>query len=88
MYGYELAKAVRLVTSEAISLGENVLYPVLHSLEARRMIKARRRAIRGRTRIYYSITGPGRKRLLELTDDWHRISAAIDVALARGDASV
>ena len=27
MYGYELVKAVRLVTGEAIGLGEGVVYP-------------------------------------------------------------
>jgi PadR family transcriptional regulator, regulatory protein PadR len=86
MYGYELAKAVRLSTSDAISLGENVLYPALHSMEARRLIKAHRRTIAGRTRIYYFITSSGRKRLLKLTENWQRVASAIDGALAGGDA--
>ena len=33
MYGYEIVKAMRLVTGEAIGFGEGVIYPVLHSLE-------------------------------------------------------
>ena len=33
MYGYELVKAVRVVTGEAIALGVVVIYPALHGLE-------------------------------------------------------
>ena len=33
MYGYEIVKAMRLVTGEAIGFGEGVIYPVLHALE-------------------------------------------------------
>ena len=43
MYGYELVKAIKLVTGEAISLGEGVIYPVLHSLERGGALKARRK---------------------------------------------
>ena len=87
MYGYELAKAVRLSTSDAISLGENVLYPALHSMEARRLIRARKRRIAGRARIYYFITPLGRKRLLNLTENWQRMASAIEGALAGQDAN-
>ena len=31
MYGYEIVKAVRVVTEEAIALGEGVIYPALHA---------------------------------------------------------
>lgn len=81
MYGYELARHTRLVTREAISLGENVLYPVLHSLEARGLLRARRRTVESRTRVYYAITGSGRRRLRELTRQWQRISGAVATAL-------
>ena len=37
-------------------MGEGVLYPALHSLETRGLLRARRRAVGGRTRVYYSIT--------------------------------
>jgi PadR family transcriptional regulator PadR len=82
MYGYELARRARLVTREAISLGENVLYPVLHSLEARGLLRARRRTVGSRTRVYYAITGSGRRRLRELTRQWQRISGGVATALA------
>ena len=40
MYGYEIVKAVRLVTGEAIGLGEGVIYLVLHWLEESGALKA------------------------------------------------
>ena len=81
MYGYEIARLIRLLTREAISLGENVLYPVLHSLEARGLLRSRRRPVRGRTRVYYTITRSGRRRLTALTRQWQRISAGVATAL-------
>ncbi len=82
MYGYELARAVRAVTREAISLGEGVLYPALHSLELSGLLRARRRQVGGRTRVYYNVTAKGRRRLEYLTSHWRRIATAVEAALA------
>ena len=81
MYGYELVKAIRHVTGETISLGEGVIYPVLHGLERGGALKARRKKVAGRTRVYYSVTSKGRKRLGKLQSEWHRIQSGITAAL-------
>lgn len=81
MYGYELVKTIRLVTSEAISLGEGVIYPVLHGLERNGALKSKRKTVDGRTRVYYSVTARGRKRLDRLQGEWHRIQSGITAAL-------
>jgi len=81
MYGYEIVRAVKLVTGEAISLGEGVIYPVLHGLEKTGSLKARRKAVGGRTRVYYSLTPKGRNRFERLTSEWDRISGGIRSAL-------
>jgi PadR family transcriptional regulator PadR len=81
MYGYEIVRAVRLVTGEAISLGEGVIYPVLHGLERSGAVRAKRRAVNGRTRVYYSLTTKGRSRFERLTNEWDRISGGIHSAL-------
>ena len=55
MYGYEIVKAMRLVTGEAIGFGEGVVYPVLHCARGRRRAesapqerqRARARLLRG-----------------------------------------
>ena len=81
MYGYELVRSIRLVTGEAIALGEGVIYPVLHSLERNGALKAKRKAVAGRTRVYYSLTAKGRKRLQQLQSEWQRIQFGITAAL-------
>jgi len=81
MYGYELVKTIKLVTSEAIALGEGVIYPVLHGLERNGALKAKRKTVDGRTRVYYSVTAKGRKRLDRLQGEWHRIQSGITAAL-------
>ena len=81
MYGYEIVRAVRLVTAEAISLGEGVIYPVLHGLERGGALKARRKTVNGRTRVYYSLTPRGQNRFERLTGEWDRISGGIQSAL-------
>ena len=81
MYGYELVRAVRKVTGEAISLGEGVIYPALHSLERNGALKSRRKPVGGRTRVYYALTAKGRQRLDKLRNDWRRIQGGITNAL-------
>ena len=81
MYGYELVRSIRQVTGDAISLGEGVIYPALHSLERNGSLKAKRRSVSGRTRVYYSLTPRGRRRLDKLAGDWRRIQGGIDNAL-------
>ena len=81
MYGYELVRAIKDATGEAISLGEGVIYPVLHSLERNGALKARRKPVGGRTRVYYSVTRKGGERLAKLQDEWQRIQTGIMSAL-------
>ena len=81
MYGYELVRSIRTVTGEAISLGEGVIYPVLHGLEQSGALKAKRKKVGGRTRVYYSLTAKGRKRLERLQGEWERVQSGISAAL-------
>jgi PadR family transcriptional regulator PadR len=77
MYGYELVQAIEVATGEAIKLGEGVVYPVLHALEESGCLRSRRKPVNGRTRVYYSVTAAGRRRLAAVTRDWSRITRAI-----------
>ena len=82
MYGYELARTVRETTRDALSLGEGVLYPALHAMESRGLLRTRRRAVEGRTRVYYAITPQGRRRLEALREEWRRIAGGVETILA------
>ena len=84
MYGYELVRSIKQVTKEAISLGEGVIYPVLHSLERNGALKSKRKTVSGRTRVYYSVTRKGRDRLEKLRGDWSRIQGGVATALESG----
>ena len=77
MYGYELVQAIKDVTGETIVLGEGVVYPMLHMLEREGALQSRRQSVSGRSRIYYSLTPNGERRLQEVAGAWQRITGAI-----------
>jgi PadR family transcriptional regulator PadR len=81
MYGYEIARAIKAATHDALSLGEGVLYPALHTMESRGLVRTRSSRAEGRVRIYYSLTARGKKRLARLTLDWRRMSLSVDSIL-------
>ena len=84
MYGYQIVQAIREETGEVVSLGEGVVYPVLHALEKAGAITARRRAVGGRSRIYYTLSPQGVSRLAELTGVWSRLTEAVQQVLTGG----
>ncbi|HET9086816.1 MAG TPA: PadR family transcriptional regulator [Acidobacteriaceae bacterium] len=77
MYGYEIVQAIRSRTGAVISVGEGVVYPVLHALERAGALRAKRKTINGRSRIYYSVTPAGSRRLQDLSETWSSMASAI-----------
>ncbi len=89
MYGYEIVQAVEAASGEAITLGEGVVYPILHALERQGCLKSRRKAVNGRTRVYYAVTATGKKRLSAMIGEWRRITDAVaDIVLGAKHAAV
>jgi PadR family transcriptional regulator, regulatory protein PadR len=84
MYGYEIVQAIRSRTGEVVAVGEGVVYPVLHALERDSAIRSRRKTVAGRSRIYYTVTRIGSRRLAELSSSWARLTGAIQGMLAGG----
>ena len=82
MYGYELVQAIEDSTGEAIKVGEGVVYPILHALEAQGCLSAHRKPVNGRTRVYYTATAAGKKRLGTLISEWQRITDAVSTLVA------
>jgi PadR family transcriptional regulator, regulatory protein PadR len=81
MYGYEIIQAIRNRTDAVITVGEGVVYPVLHGLEVDGALKSRRKTVNGRRRIYYSVTAAGSHRLADLSEGWSNLAAAIQKML-------
>ena len=84
MYGYEIVQAIRSRTDAVISVGEGVVYPVLHGLERDGALKARRKTVNSRSRIYYSVTHAGSHRLADLSEAWTNLAGAIQKMLTGG----
>ena len=81
MYGYEIVQAIRERTGAVIAIGEGVVYPVLHGLERDGALRTRRKRVNGRSRIYYSVTPGGSRRLAELSQTWVNLATAIQAML-------
>ena len=81
MYGYELVQAIREQTNEAIHLSEGVVYPTLHALEIEGALKSRRKAVNGRSRVYYAITKHGSRKLARIADVWSSVTRAVQSVL-------
>ena len=81
MYGYEIVQAIRSRSDAVIVVGEGVVYPVLHGLERDGALKSWRKTVNGRSRIYYSVTRPGSRRLADLSKVWTNLAAAIQKML-------
>ena len=84
MYGYEIVQAIREQTDAVIAVGEGVVYPVLHGLESDGALRSRRKKVKGRSRIYYSVTAKGSRRLADLSEDWTSLATAIQKMLTGG----
>ena len=85
MYGYEIARVIRILSNDTLSLGEGVLYPALHALEQRGLVRSRSAPAEGRRRVYYRLSATGQARLSRLTEDWQRLRTGIEGILAAPD---
>ncbi len=81
MYGYEIVQALAARTGGQIAPGEGVVYPLLHALEKDGALKAESRAAGARTRIYYTLTSKGVRRLFDKTDEWTRLTRTVQGVL-------
>lgn len=77
MYGYEIVQNIISRSDEEFRFGEGVIYPLLHSMQKRRLLAIRREKVSGRTRIYYRLTAAGQKKLESKANEWHRVASAI-----------
>ena len=77
MYGYEMIDTLRKKSQNVFELKAGTLYPLLHGLEEKGMLKVYEQEFLGKTRKYYSITKDGKKLLKSKTDEWKEYSGAV-----------
>ena len=66
VYGGALSKSLR---SLGYYISPGSLYPLLHTLERKRLLRCRTRVTQGRVRKYYQLTESGRACLLAVRED-------------------
>ena len=71
MYGYQMITELVRRSDRTFELKEGTLYPILHMLEAEKMVVSQEKtAETGRMRKYYQITQKGLKSLEEKKEEW------------------
>lgn len=80
-HGYAIATAIRELSDGVLNFSEGTLYPTLHGLEERGLIKSLRERGEGRPRLRYQITPDGKLALARERTDWQRYSQAVSAVL-------
>ena len=70
MYGYEITQKVKELTSGKIQITEGALYPLLHKLEADKIVFTETENIGRRIRKYYVLTPKGKSVAKKLIDEF------------------
>ncbi len=77
MYGYEMIETLRERSRNVFELKAGTLYPLLHSLEERKLLTVYEKEAGGKVRKYYSLTKEGHRALEEKKEEWMAYSEAI-----------
>lgn len=76
-YGYLLQQELAQASGGQVDLPAGTLYPLLHRLEADRLVRTRWEEQTGRRRKWYELTADGRKRLASRAREWHRFAQCL-----------
>ncbi len=81
-HGYGIARWIQQLTDDALRVGEGSLYPALHRLEERGLVRAEWAASENnRQAKFYRLTAAGRKQLEAERETWERFSGAVEAIL-------
>jgi len=82
IHGYGIAQQLRSLSQERLLIPQGSLYPGLHRLEDRKMIRGQWKATpSGRRAKYYELTTKGSRRLSEEVAGWQELSNAVSMVL-------
>jgi PadR family transcriptional regulator PadR len=78
LHGYGVAEWIENTSQQVLKVEEGALYPALHRLELRGLLKAEWGASDNNRRAkFYDLTTEGKKRLNAESQRWARLSAAV-----------
>jgi transcriptional regulator len=78
MHGYAIASAIQQQSEAVLTVEEGALYPALHRLEVRGLLRSKWGfSVNNRRAKYYSLTPAGRRTLEKQAASWERVANAI-----------
>jgi PadR family transcriptional regulator, regulatory protein PadR len=78
MHGYAIANSILQSSSDVLRVDEGALYPALHRLEVRGLLRSKWGVSENNRRAkYYSLTAAGRRELEREATSWDRVANAI-----------
>ena len=78
MHGYAIAGFIQEASADVLKVEEGALYPALHRLEVRGLLKAEWGASENNRRAkFYRLTALGRRELGVEAEFWERVAAAV-----------
>ena len=83
-HGLGIADRLHQISADVLRVEQGSLYPALYRLEAEGLIRAEWGiSDNNRKARYYELSAAGRKRLVAEKEHWARITAAVNVVLAK-----
>jgi PadR family transcriptional regulator PadR len=77
-HGWAISERVQQMSSDVLQIQQGSLYPALHRMERRGLIKARWGTSENNRRAkYYELSKNGRQQLEVQTDAWQKLTAAV-----------
>ena len=77
-HGWGISERVQQMSSDVLQIQQGSLYPALHRMERRGLIKARWGTSENNRRAkYYELSKSGRQQLEVQTDAWQKLTAAV-----------
>lgn len=81
-HGWAISERIKQMSRDALQVQQGSLYPALHRMERQGWIVAKWRATENnRQAKYYELSKDGRKRLETTTQEWRRLTAAVELVL-------
>ncbi len=78
LHGYDIAQSIHERSDDVLTVEEGALYPALHRLELRGLLKSEWGvSVNNRRAKFYELTAAGRKYLADESASWNRMSAAV-----------
>jgi transcriptional regulator len=84
MHGWGITRRIQQQSGSVLQVNQGSLYPALHRLEEQGWISANwKTSENNRQAKYYALTRKGKRRLVEETENWVRLSGAV-AAIVQG----